>query len=434
MSKEYRSNEEKLEILKAYANSKRDDLVQLDKRFNFHDKKVGIRGRVKLFRDSLLKHGYYEQLIEEGISVNIKETPKLGSKLTNNQNKKIINEDFSSFLGNKATDEKDIQKNVIKKWEKDEDLYLRAHNELNSKSKNVALWIKAVTLCKGDTEKAKYEYIMLRVNYLKNSKTSREIDGISNDTPQTTINHSKIQMQSPEKSNNYINLLSNINFKHWNLKNPYYTDDAINSSMQAILTTLHNRGYLKDFHPKTNLDVVTAIETEIKYFNFELPNFNKLAKIFDLIQAWGGKMGKMPYIHKKSRLKFETWKEIYLEGAKFSNQNKPVEAVKKLTSINGVGPSFATKHLKFWSKKYPILDSRISIILSGNKKLLNKADYSTFLILITKLAKVFNTNIIETEKAVFAFSQNFFPNENLVLYKTIEDLTDFEIAKKISEL
>ena len=92
MSKEYRSNEEKLEILKAYANSKRDDLVQLDKRFNFHDKKVGIRGRVKLFRDSLLKHGYYEQLIEEGISVNIKETPKLGSKLTNNQNNSYSNE------------------------------------------------------------------------------------------------------------------------------------------------------------------------------------------------------------------------------------------------------------------------------------------------------------------------------------------------------
>ena len=90
MSKEYRSNEEKLEILKAYANSKRDDLVQLDKRFNFHDKKVGIRGRVKLFRDSLLKHGYYEQLIEEGISVNIKETPKLGSKLTNNQKSKLL--------------------------------------------------------------------------------------------------------------------------------------------------------------------------------------------------------------------------------------------------------------------------------------------------------------------------------------------------------
>ena len=54
--------------------------------------------------------------------------------------------------------------------EEDEDLYLKAHKELNSKRKNEAVWIKALTICKGDTKAAKYEYINLRVESLKNIK------------------------------------------------------------------------------------------------------------------------------------------------------------------------------------------------------------------------------------------------------------------------
>ena len=58
--------------------------------------------------------------------------------------------------------------------EQDEDLYLKAHKELNSKSKKEAVWIKALTLCKGDTEAAKYEYINLRVNEFKNVKLFKQ--------------------------------------------------------------------------------------------------------------------------------------------------------------------------------------------------------------------------------------------------------------------
>ena len=58
--------------------------------------------------------------------------------------------------------------------EQDEDLYLKAHKELNSKSKKEAVWIKALTLCKGDAEAAKYEYINLRVNEFKNVKLFKQ--------------------------------------------------------------------------------------------------------------------------------------------------------------------------------------------------------------------------------------------------------------------
>ena len=58
--------------------------------------------------------------------------------------------------------------------EQDEDLYLKAHKELNAKSKKEAVWIKALTLCKGDTEAAKYEYINLRVESFKIKIVSKE--------------------------------------------------------------------------------------------------------------------------------------------------------------------------------------------------------------------------------------------------------------------
>ena len=58
--------------------------------------------------------------------------------------------------------------------EQDEDLYLKASKELNSKNKREAVWVKAITLCKGDKEAAKYEYISMRVESFKNQIVSKE--------------------------------------------------------------------------------------------------------------------------------------------------------------------------------------------------------------------------------------------------------------------
>ncbi len=48
----------------------------------------------------------------------------------------------------------------------DEQLYLDATNEVDGDNKNPALWAKVVALAEGDSEKAKYEYIKLRVKQL----------------------------------------------------------------------------------------------------------------------------------------------------------------------------------------------------------------------------------------------------------------------------
>ena len=84
------------------------------------------------------------------------------------------------------------------------------------------------------------------------------------------------------------------------------------------------------------------------------------------------------------------------------------------------------------------MDTRISLILCGNTNLLkinknNVSKYDDFISLINILAEQFNTkSILDVEKALFAFSKNFFLNDKLTLNKNIEDKTDTEIAKKLS--
>ena len=64
--------------------------------------------------------------------------------------------------------------------ENDEDFYLKAHKELKSIDKKEAIWIKALTLCKGDTKAAEYEYINLRVIDFKNNGNQNISDEIIN--------------------------------------------------------------------------------------------------------------------------------------------------------------------------------------------------------------------------------------------------------------
>lgn len=238
--------------------------------------------------------------------------------------------------------------------------------------------------------------------------------------------------------NRYVEKLSDLNFVYWNGKNPYFSDAEINASMKAALTLIQGKGYLLDFHPKSAADYSTDILNEISSFNTSNPDFSRLSRIFDLIQAWGGKMGKTPYVFKKgnsqsSRDLFSSWKDNYLKGVISIQNDDPVEALKYWSLINGLGSSFAPKHLRFWSNKYPVLDTRISLLLSGSKRLLRKPEYyDDFLELISQLAERFGSDILEAEKALFAFSQHYFRNDKLTLLEKQPVGVDSEIAVAIA--
>lgn len=231
--------------------------------------------------------------------------------------------------------------------------------------------------------------------------------------------------------NKFQKNISKINFNYWKNKNVYYSKTSLSQSMQAGLKIIQGQGYLKNFYPKNAYEIISKIEIEIELFDLKNPDFKKLGMIFDLIQAWGGKTGRQPYISVyKSRDKFDDWKLIYIESCKLSVE-KPEQALKKLVEIKGVGISFATKHIRFWGK-HPILDTRLGLILTGIK---NFNDYSRFLSILRELAIAWNCDSTEAEKAIFAFSQHYFPNEELTLkLKNFDEDLDISIAKKISQL
>lgn len=172
-----------------------------------------------------------------------------------------------------------------------------------------------------------------------------------------------------------IDLLSDLDFDFWKDRNPYFSDSDLNSSMKGALTLIQNRNFLRDFNPRIAADIVDAIETRTKAFDIESADYKELAYIFDLIQAWGARMGRVPYVREKERrFRYDDWKEDYYDGVKNARNDKPVQAINKWLKIDGIGKSFASKHLRFWTKKYPVLDTRISLLLCGSKKLLSKTD------------------------------------------------------------
>ena len=236
----------------------------------------------------------------------------------------------------------------------------------------------------------------------------------------------------------FVEILSELNFEYWNEKNSYFSDVEINASMKAALTLIQRKGYLLDFNPKSAIDYSVEISNEIATFDLCNPNLTKLSRIFDLIQAWGGRTGRTPYVNKKGNIQssrdlFSVWCENYLNGVISVYEDNPVSALKHWRKIDGLGSSFTPKHLRFWSSKYPVLDTRISLLLSGSKRLLRKPEYyDEFLILLSQLAERFGSNILETEKAIFAFSQHYFKNDRLVLLNKQPVGIDSKIALEIA--
>jgi len=67
----------------------------------------------------------------------------------------------------------------------DEQLYLKATNELDSGDRDKAVWAKAMTLCEGDEDQARYTYISIRVEQYQ----LEGLDGVTKDTNSTAPSH-----------------------------------------------------------------------------------------------------------------------------------------------------------------------------------------------------------------------------------------------------
>lgn len=61
----------------------------------------------------------------------------------------------------------------------DEDLFLKASKEFDLGERNEAIWAKAVVLSRGDETEAKYRYIELKVESLKEELEKTDIDALA---------------------------------------------------------------------------------------------------------------------------------------------------------------------------------------------------------------------------------------------------------------
>ena len=255
-----------------------------------------------------------------------------------------------------------------------------------------------------------------------------------------SINNNLVQVRF--NMSEYIKILKKINFKYWLEKNEFTTSTPISPSQETFLTMIKRKGYLLNFKPRKGSDYTDIINKNISSFKNGSKDYEVLETTFDLIQAWGGKMGKGPYVNPYERNKedtvrekFYTWKENYFKGAMFTLNNEPQNALKEWFKIKQLGMGFASKHLFFWSEQnHPILDTRISLILTGKGLSNNTHQYIKASNLILELSKYFNANKIETEKAIFCFSLNFFNNNDLKIKENPKYSMDIEIAKFISQL
>lgn len=238
-------------------------------------------------------------------------------------------------------------------------------------------------------------------------------------------------MDERMRTNNNIHILKDIEIGYWCEENRYFTKKAVHESTKVQLALMKRRGFLKDYNPQSNYEIVTDIEDSI--LRYRSGNLEILLEIFDLIQCWGGRMGKSPYVKKDSttgkipRYYPDYW-TLYYETA-VQERISIDEALDHLCKIPMVGVSFATKHLMFWHRA-PIFDTRMQLLMFGERA---PRRFNEFRDGIRELAAHWKVEDFLVERGLFAFSENYFPNEYLELKDETADQTDSLLAQLVAE-
>ena len=251
--------------------------------------------------------------------------------------------------------------------------------------------------------------------------------------------------------------LPQIDYEFWKEKNSYYSSKKLGNQTIRGIKTVQKTGLLNSVIDddgniliKSNAALIEIIIEKIKNFDLAKSSNNELLEIFDLIQAWGGP-GRAPYVRPKGdewRFRnIEEYANTYREAIKaiINLKSKPLDdaSIKKVEELirrlDGVGISFATKHLFFWStglnfeKKLSIYDSRMELLIRGANKLSSAPNYTEFKKALEHQGRQSNIGSEIIERALFAFSKNYFPNKNLEIVKDYSLSKDIEVAESLSK-
>lgn len=117
----------------------------------------------------------------------------------------------------------------------------------------------------------------------------------------------------------------------------------------------------------------------------------------------------------------------------------PIKA--KIEELPQVNESFSTKHLSFWSRflencpNLVIYDTRMrEIIKAANKhKNVSEIKYKDFINVLKDAEEELGLDINEIERAIFAFSSNYFQNDKFTLRSNFKiDHLDKQIAEQLT--
>jgi hypothetical protein len=237
-----------------------------------------------------------------------------------------------------------------------------------------------------------------------------------------------------------------INYNYWCQKNDYFSNTPLISTIKIGLNHARKGGLIDGIINSSNLvtnkDLVDLIELKIQsHQSVDKFENDELMIIFDLIQGWGGKACRNIYVQPKfcpTRTSLTSLETIYRKGINYCVAGDYQAALNEITSIPNLGESFATKHIFFWSefgpsrKGLPIYDTRIKTLLFLKSSA--ASGYEIYVSALNKKAIELSMSPAFVERALFSFSQNYFPNSKLIIRENILDETDMQEAKKLQLL
>ena len=247
----------------------------------------------------------------------------------------------------------------------------------------------------------------------------------------------------------------NIDYEYWKNKNSFYSTDKLlpGDSISVGLKQAAKGNLLDIASIKTPHDLISKIEKRIKIVNLHNCSDTDLLIIFDLIQGWGGKQNRHSYNARlgkpplrisdpsKFALSYKEVIETLFETKHVTRYDKKFiqSIVKGVESVDSLRLPFGSKHLFFWSWKsnfakiYYIYDTRMKNLMKSIF-LKTGVSYYEFLIFLEETTDKFNLRSpLIAERAIFGFSNHFFPNGSLCINNHQKNSKDFEEALKLSD-
>ena len=225
-----------------------------------------------------------------------------------------------------------------------------------------------------------------------------------------------------------------IEFSFWVHQNEFYSDKVLTQNIRIGLGHAAKGGLIGGYTFSSNKELVDCIAEKMSaHPHPDQFSDDELMTIFDLIQGWGGKTGRGPYVRPKAappRISDKSYPEQYRRAVELMfaldennfTQSEIDHVYQMLGKMRGIAQSYSTKHMCFWSRSLvncptlAIYDTRmVNIFQTANQGVGASPEYIHFLDSLKETGATVGLRTDEVESALFAFSSNYFTNDSLRL-------------------